>query len=148
MKTKLLLSSFFLLISVLSFAQRSQETMDKIKAMKVGLITEKLELTSEQAKTFWPTYYKFDNEKRTLSRTLRNKMRSNAGQELTEAEELERQDEIFALKAKEVELAKKYRPEFLKSISAKQYSDLVLAEREFNQMLLRELHQRRRERKN
>ncbi|WP_162628125.1 hypothetical protein [Arcticibacterium luteifluviistationis] len=151
MRTKLLLSTFFLFLSVISFAQkpsgRSGGNMERIKAMKVGLITEKLQLTEEQAKTFWPTYNKFEGEKRQLSRTLREKMKLNAERELTEKEEIKRQDEVFALKAKEVDLAKKYRPEFLQSISAKQYSDLVLAEREFNQMLLRELHERRRERK-
>ena len=109
--------------------------------MKVGMITEKISLTEEQAKGFWPIYNRFDAEKRQVNQTIREQMRAEARG--SEQAEIARQDAIFKLRQQEVELAKKYRPEFLKVISASQYSDLLLAEKEFNQMLLRELRERR-----
>jgi Skp family chaperone for outer membrane proteins len=141
MKLKLFSLVFALLIGFSTWAQRPN--MEKLRAMKVGVITEKLSLTESQAKSFWPVYNKFDTERQNLNRAMREKMHATRGQETSEEDELERQDQIFELKEKELELSKKYRPEILKVISAKQYSDLVLAEREFNQMLLRELRQRR-----
>jgi Skp family chaperone for outer membrane proteins len=135
------------LMSFGAMAQRPAEggrsNMEKLKAMKVGVITEKLDLTPSEAKGFWPIYNKFDEERQSLNRAMRAKMRSSRDEESTEKSEIARQDEIFDLKEKELALTKRYRPDFLKVISAKQYSDLVLAEREFNQMLLRELRERR-----
>ncbi len=109
--------------------------------MKVAMITEKLALTEDQAKGFWPVYNKYDGEKRSLNQSLREQMRKNANG--SEDAEIARQDAIFKLREQELEVARKYRPDFLKVISAAQYSKLLLAEREFNQMLLRELRERR-----
>jgi Spy/CpxP family protein refolding chaperone len=135
-----------LLLSFSTMAQRSdgsRPNMEKLKAMKVGVITEKLGLTENQAKGFWPIYNQFDDERQDLNRAMRSKMRASRDEESTEESEIARQDEVFELREKELALSKRYRPEFLRVISAKQYSDLVLAEREFNQMLLRELRERR-----
>jgi Skp family chaperone for outer membrane proteins len=146
MKVKLFSLIFALLIGFSSVAQRPN--MEKLRAVKVGMITEKLALTESQAKSFWPVYNKFDAERHELKRALRAKMGYSRSKETSEEDELERQDEIFELKEKELELSRKYRPAFLKVISAKQYSDLDVAEREFNQMLLRELRERRNTRDN
>lgn len=151
MKFNILSVFIALLLSFSTMAQRpdgSRPNMEKLKAMKVGVITEKLELTESQAKGFWPIYNQFDDERQDLNRAMRSKMRDSRDEESTEKSELARQDEIFELREKELALAKRYRPEFLRVISAKQYSDLVLAEREFNQMLLRELRERRNSRDN
>lgn len=147
MKLKGLLLGLFILSSVVGWAQRpggppSKEQFEKLRAMKVGMITQKISLTEEQAKSFWPIYDQYDAEKRKLTQDLRNKLRESRGQR-NENNELARQDEVFKLREKELALAKSYRPRFLNVISAKQYSDLLLAEREFNQMILRELRERR-----
>ena len=147
MRFKAFLVLITLLMSFSVMAQRpdgsSRPNMEKLKAMKVGVLTEKLELTENQAKGFWPIYNKFDDERQNLNRAMRAKMRATGDEESTEESEIARQDELFELREKELDLTKRYRPEFLRVISAKQYSDLVLAEREFNQMLLRELRERR-----
>jgi hypothetical protein len=138
---------FIFLISFLAFqeafAQRSdqQQSMERIRAMKVGMITEKVALTESQAKDFWPIYNRYDSERRQLNQSLREKLRrtSSPGSEETE---INRQDAIFKLREQELELEKQYRPQFMKVISASQYSDLLAAEKEFNQILLQELRQR------
>ena len=132
---------------MISWAQRpggppSREQFEKLRAMKVGMITQKISLTEEQAKSFWPIYDRYDEEKHQLNQDLRSKLRETRGQR-NEDNEIARQDEVFKLREKELALAKSYRPQFLEVISAKQYSDLLLAEREFNQMILRELRERR-----
>ncbi len=151
MKLKVL---FFILFSIAAstalLAQRqggdgsrppSREAIERLRAMKVAMITEKISLTEDQAKGFWPIYNRYDGERRKLNQNLREQMRKNSpGSEETE---LARQDAIFELREQEVELSKRYRPEFLKVISASQYSDLLIAEKEFSQMLLKELRDRR-----
>ncbi|MFT5884475.1 MAG: hypothetical protein ACI9IP_000930 [Arcticibacterium sp.] len=148
MKFKVLAIILLFCVSLGALAQnghsgRSGGNMERVKAMKVGIITEKLALSGKQAQGFWPIYNKYEHEKWELNSQLRTKMRSQRGQELNEKQEIAKQDAIFELREEELALSKKYRPAFLKVISAKQFSDLVFAEKEFNQMLLRELRQRR-----
>ncbi len=148
MKLKVLTLILLISVSLGTYAQgghssRSAGSTERVKAMKVGLITEKLALSGKQAEGFWPIYNKFEKEKRDLNSQLRTQMRAQRGQELNEKQEIAKQDAIFDLREKELQLSRKYRPAFLKVISAKQFSSLVLAEKEFNQMLLRELRQRR-----
>ena len=128
----------------LSFAHAQRaEHMEKLKSVKIGMITERLALSAEQAKTFWPIYNQYEAEKRKLYQETRQKLRPEPGSSRTEEAELSRQDDLFEMKEMELELTKKYRPKFLTSITAKQYSDLLLAEREFNQMLIKELRERK-----
>lgn len=44
----------FLFVTTFTFGQTPQEKKDKIKALKVAYITEKLDLTTEEAQKFWP----------------------------------------------------------------------------------------------
>ncbi|MGR3809462.1 Spy/CpxP family protein refolding chaperone [Jiulongibacter sp. NS-SX5] len=144
MKLKSLFLMAFMLMNTVAMSQRpaAKQQMERLKAMKVAMITQKLDLSADQAKGFWPVYDEFDAEKRKLNHDLREKLRETRG-ERTDQTEIKRQDEIFKLREQELALTKSYRPRFLEVISAKQYSDLLLAEKEFNQMLLKELRHRR-----
>lgn len=132
-----------LMLTTLSSGLYAQAPMEKLKAMKVAHITEKLNLSSDQAKGFWPIYNQYEQEKRQISSAIRGKYGESRGENVGEKEAIAYQDEIFALKEKEAELIKLYRPRFLKVITATQFSDLLVAEKEFNQMLLQELRQRK-----
>ena len=57
---KRLIPILILLISFSGFAQRGGEIQEKIKAQKIAFITDKLELTSEEAQQFWPIYNEFE----------------------------------------------------------------------------------------
>ncbi len=136
-----------LLIFCLVMGTKAQSSprpnQERLKAIKVGMITEKLQLSAQQAKEFWPIYDEYSANKMALNKGIREKMHKNRGTEMSPEEHLKMQDEVLALQAKELDLVKNYRPRFLKVISAKQYSELQVAEREFNQMLLKELQNRR-----
>ena len=132
MKLKITLLAIFCMMSSSLLAQRggnvpSSEKMERLKAMKVGVITEKVSLSPDQAKEFWPVYNNYEAEKSRLRANMRNKLRQ-IGREDVEKAELARQDEIFKMKEQELELEKKYRPKLLEIISATQYSNLLLAE--------------------
>ncbi len=143
MKLKFVLFITFILNTLVIKAQERNSNHERLKAMKIGMITEKLQLTSDQAKDFWPVYDQYSAEKMTISRGIREKMRAGREAELTADQHLKMQEEVLNLQAKELDLTKKYRSKFLDIISAKQYSDLMLTEKQFNQMLLKELQDRR-----
>ena len=133
----------FVMLLTLSVSVMAQAPMEKLRAMKVAHITEKLNLNSEQAKGFWPIYNQYEKEKRDITIAIRRKYSESKEEDVSDKEALAQQDEIFALKEKEAELSRIYRPRFLKVISASQFSDLLIAEKEFNQMLIQELRQRK-----
>lgn len=56
---KFLIPIITLFISINTF---SQSKRDKIKALKVSFITERLELTQEEAQKFWPIYNAYEDE--------------------------------------------------------------------------------------
>jgi len=80
----------FTLILLTSFSIFSQESKaDKVEAMKVGFITNKLELTAKEAQTFWPLYNEYNSKLEKLRKTkksdfddLKNKSENLSDKEL------------------------------------------------------------------
>ena len=40
---------------------------EKIQSLKIAFITQKLQLTTDEAEKFWPVYNQYDNEIRSLT---------------------------------------------------------------------------------
>jgi len=99
---------------------------EKIEALRVAFITRQLELTSEEAKKFWPTYDQFQKEMQKLMQEQRQKG----------ADELEFEEKMLNLR-------KKYKPEFLKAIPEDKFNKLLRVDREFREVIRKELERRR-----
>jgi Spy/CpxP family protein refolding chaperone len=141
---KNVISFILLIISTLSFGQRPNgqaQAGEKIKAMKVGMITNELRLTESQAEKFWPVYNAYADEKNKIHQQVRKLSRNN-GENQSDAEAIKNQDRILALQQSELDVTKKYRDSFMKVITPQQYSSLLATERKFNQMLLDKLKER------
>ena len=50
-----------LLISTLVFAQNTEKRMERIKNLRIAYISNKLDLSTQEAEKFWPIFNKFDN---------------------------------------------------------------------------------------
>ena len=139
---KSLVTIIIIFIQVQIFAQGGHRPNggEKIRAMKVGLITEELNLSESQAEKFWPVYNAYSDERMAIHHQIRELTRRNNG--LSNDELLNRQDEIMDLRQKELNVVKKYRESFLRIISPKQYSDMMESERKFNDMILQKLKER------
>lgn len=145
MKFKLLVRYIFITVLFFSmsfsFAQR-ENGHSKLKAIKVGMITEELNLSEGQAQKFWPLYNTYTDEKNAIHRSIRVKNRVSKTNELDEDDLIQNQDDILTLKKEEINLTRKYRDNFLKIISAQQYAKLMETERKFNDLLLQKLKER------
>jgi hypothetical protein len=113
---------FTLLMAAGTVAAQPQ---DRIHAVKAAYITDRVGLSSDQAARFWPVYKEYENEMMRLRKS---------GDEYSD--DIERQEAFLQVR-------KRYRNEFLKIISPDQLNSLYGAEREFRQMLIRELKDRR-----
>lgn len=110
--------TFALLIGVSwsSYAQsQPQSAKEKIESMRVAYITNKIDLSTDEAKQLWPLY----NEYQTDMQKLREK---------TELSDIERQEA-------ELDIKKHYNGKF-RSVIPNKLSDFYSADKEFRKMLI------------
>ena len=121
MKTILLILTFF--ISTVSMAQDPGEDTkraERIQALKIAFITQKLNLTADEAQKFWPVYTSYETE-------LRQVIKSGRDGNVIEGEE------------KLLNIRKRFHPEFSKIIGQPRVNKLFGAEKEFRGVLMRQL---------
>ena len=157
MKTykKLVLMLLLALCSAGAFAQEPEDlppdvpqTIDpkvrqKVEAARIGLISQRLGLTPEQAEKFWPIYNEF-TQKRMQER---QEFRLAQQQIDPNNPDPKKEDELVKLglkiKQDELDLEKDYSGRIMKVVSAQQLLSLRKAEQEFRQLILNQLQQRR-----
>lgn len=119
----------------------AQEMKEKIEAAKIGLITQQLNLTTEQSKVFWPVYNKYTEEIQSVRKQLRE---IKQGFQTKSDEQLKKDlDKVLELREKEIAIEKKYLQEFLKIINVRQVAMLHKADNMFKVMLLKRLSKQR-----
>jgi len=143
----LLLSVFMLTLFVSTKTYAQENKHDKIKALKIGFITQKLDLTSKEAQSFWPVYNEHQEKIRGLhakNRKLRMSIRKNGGIDAmndTEAENKLNQFVEIQTNIKDEEMAMY---QSMKSIlPAKKVLKLHSAEQDFSRRILEEMKKRR-----
>ena len=121
----------------------SPEEMQRIQSARIGMITNRLALTPEQSKDFWPIYDEYSEKRRELNRS-RRKLMGGRDEDKMESEQkaMANIEELQKIKQLELDLDKEYQPKLLKVISAPQLVELYKAEKAFNDMLLQRLNSR------
>ena len=106
-------------------AQDGDETKaEKIEALKIAFITNKLQLTPDEAQKFWPVYNQYETEMRGLQ------LEAKGG-------------DVIASEEKLLNIRKKYKSSFEKVIGPQKLNKLFNAERDFRDILIRRLQNRR-----
>jgi len=94
---------------------------EKIQALKIAFITQKLNLNPDEAQRFWPVYNNYETDIKQLM--FENKKSGDV---------LENEEKILNIK-------KRYKPEFFKVIGQPKTNALFNAEKEFRGVLMRQL---------
>ncbi|MDQ2718978.1 MAG: hypothetical protein M3Z26_04350 [Bacteroidota bacterium] len=100
---------------------------EKIQELKIAFITQKLQLSSGEAEKFWPVYNQYENEIKS------------ARQENKNGDVLDNEEKLLNIR-------KKYKPEFEKILGPKKINQLFNVEREFRNVLIRQLKNRKQQR--
>lgn len=141
MKTKLYSLLILLLFTSLGFSQGFRDKKEKIKALKIAFISQKLSLTTEQAEKFWPIYNKYEDKIVALKETqLKQRFQKK---ELTDEEALKQIEEAEAAEVEIMSLKKKMRAELIPVIGADKVVELQKIEHEFHKKLLEKLKDRK-----
>ncbi|WP_230407061.1 hypothetical protein [Pontibacter cellulosilyticus] len=128
----------FCVFGLASTSVQAQERNENVEAAKVAYITDKIELTADQAQKFWPIYNEYETKRRELMRNYRSGYRRNL-EEMSEQEAKARIDEMFDTRERELALEKEYAARYQRVISTKQLIKLYRAERDFTKLLLKKL---------
>lgn len=132
-----------LLIAIVpAFAQERHDELpkdpkaqEKIKAAQAAYITERLQLTPEEAEKFWPVYREFSQKRQALRDEFITARKS--GKPEKEILDLE-----FKLKQDQLNLEKEYSERFQKVIPPQKLMHLREAEGDFRRLLLRQIRDR------
>ncbi|MES2380900.1 MAG: hypothetical protein V4538_07650 [Bacteroidota bacterium] len=140
---RILFISLIVGLTLLAKAQNGE----RLETMKIGFITERLNLTSEEAKVFWPVYNKFTDELKKLRQTTKGKISEEMADmtTMTDTEAEKVLNDMVNFKMNEAELIKKYAQEFKKVLPIKKVVLLFKAENDFKRELLKKLSQRKRD---
>lgn len=109
--------------------------MRRIQVVKEAFIGQRLDLTRAQADKFWPMYRQYQSELidiRRLKRLNNSDAQSNGVEQVKK--DLNYDTEL-------VNIRKKYNDAFLQILPPEKVSLLIKAEREFNDELVRKLHE-------
>jgi hypothetical protein len=123
---KYLLTLFTIFIFLLANAQNGQR-IEKIQALKIAFITQRLDLTSAEAEKFWPLYNEYEREINNLRMSNKN------------GDVLDNEQKLLNIK-------KKYSPSFEKVLGPQKLNKFFNAEKEFRNVLIKRLktqHQQR-----
>ena len=93
-------------------------------SLKIAFITQKLQLTPDEAQKFWPIYNQYDNEVQSLPKG----------------------GDVIPTEEKLLDIRKKYVASFEKIIGPQKVNRLFNAERDFREILIRRLQNRNQQR--
>ncbi len=119
MKKFVLIFSFIFSTFTVLHAQDDNPRGERVEALKIAFITQKLDLTTDEAQKFWPVYNQYEQEIRNIK-----------GGEVIENEE------------QLLNIRKKYKPSFERILGSQKLNSLFNAERDFRTVLIRRLKNR------
>ena len=143
MKIKAIIILFLFIQGISAQNNKDQKgpIRDKIKAQRIAFITERLNLSPDEATKFWPVYNQFSGELEEIKKQ-QNQFRKSTNDKLAVMSDKEidkaLEDELSA-QQKSIDLQRKYMVELKKTIPTRKVAMLYKAERDFKIMLLKRM---------
>ncbi len=136
MKTKMLMLAMVLIGAMsTAFGQEAHKKENKKevrKAQKIAFITERLELTPEESKAFWPLYEAREKDrKEAIKRIKGDKKDKKKIEEMSDAEVKELLNKTIEIRQVQLNIFKQYNDKFLSVLPPKKVAKLYHLEKEF-----------------
>ncbi len=134
----------FLLLAAIATQAQTGKVQDRIEAYKIAFFTDRLQLTPEESKRFWPLFNQFENEREALRNRFdpegkRIELMSDSEVEDFLSKHLEMEEQM-------VKLRREYVQRFKEVLPVRKVALLQRIDTEFKRALLEELKIRREER--
>jgi hypothetical protein len=140
MKNLMFTTLFTLACLTASFAQQGPR-QEKIEAFKIAFFTERLQLTPEESKAFWPIFNQFENERDALKDKydLDNQKLELLSDKDVEAAIMQHMD----MEEQLVKLRRDYTRRFMEVLPIRKVAMLQRIDNDFKRALLEEIKKRR-----
>lgn len=129
-------------VTIMAPAQ-DEQALRKLESARIALITERLELTPEQAEKFWPLYREYASKREELRKDFVTTRREVKESGVTEEESKKLVEKGLDLKEKQLDLDRKYSEKFTTVITNRQILALRKAEDDFRKMLIERIERRK-----
>ena len=125
----------------MSFAQPERRE-ERIKAYRVAVFTEKLNLSPEEAQSFWPIYNEYTDKRDALIDQFK------PGKPVSDMSEAEMETQLaryFERQQKEIDLEKEMVVKMRKFLPLKKVVRIPQAERDFREAIFKKMQERKQE---
>lgn len=136
MKNSYLLWIAFLALMLTIGTASAQEGSDRIAALKVSFITERLSLTPDEAKDFWPVFNEFEAKRKALREELKGGEQPQRLEFMTDAEAEKKIVDELTFEQRNLDLTKQYVGKFKEVLPVKKVAVLMSLEKHFSRFLL------------
>ncbi len=126
--------------------QAQENRREEIESFRIAYFTKQLNLTSEEAKKFWPVYNEMQAEIQKIQKERRNRHRDlrDTKDNLSDAELEKSINDEMASRQKELDIEKKYHERYKQILSMKKLAVYYRAQEGFKRELIRKLQDKRR----
>lgn len=144
MKKLIFIFMALFITGMLSAQPGNGDKREKIEAMRVAFLTNKLNLSSKEAQNFWPVFNEYQDKLEALRTTKRKEMKvfKDRLDQLNDAEAAGFIDAEMNFRQKELELQKTYFARFKQVLPLTKVALLLRAEDEFKRELLKQIKDR------
>lgn len=135
-----------LLATLVTYSQDAEDRIERIKALRIAYISDKLQLTPDEAQKFWPIFNQFDDRQSELQkqkRQLMMKLRPANASTLSEKESAKLMEEDERLENDIQNSRRQLVKELQGVIPNQKILMLRQIEVEFKQKLLKQIQKRR-----
>ncbi len=118
---------------------------ENIENFKIAYFTRQLELSSDEAKTFWPVYNDFQRELELIRKDRRFGIR-DAKENMDDLKDKEIElvvDNEILFRQKELDIEKKYHSRFKSILPIRKVAKLYAAEQSYKRALLKKIQESR-----
>jgi hypothetical protein len=149
--SKLLFAAFIVLVFIPNtFArqpERSRQSWEQLRARKISFITEKIQLTPEEAQKFWPIYNQSEKENwdvQSKRHDIDKQVQNDTGK-LSDKAIIKLTRDLVDTYKQEALVKEKYNEQFLKVLPPGKVLKLYQAEDQFTFQMLRDFRNRDRD---
>jgi hypothetical protein len=110
--------------------------VERVKAIRVAVLTEKMNLSTEEAEKFWPVYNEYEREQKKI------KEKFQPNKDILSLDDAAVEKHLFGMLDMEeelVKLKKKYYQNFSKMVGSRKVAILAKSDREFNFAMIERL---------
>lgn len=123
--------------------------LEKLEAQRVAYITNELELSTQEAQSFWPVYNEFKAEEEAMKASFRGKFSGPSRlKELSDEEAQKHINSMLEFEQKQLDLKVKYTKKLIAVLPVQKVAMLPEAERGFREKIVRRISERNEWRRN